>query len=157
MRPLGRLYGPSIALVLAMVAVMPARANHSSETRRYVAGPGDAIVLLCSESPSLGGACFDVPGAHGSVRVRLNDRSGLPIGGAYRFEAADGSSLTRGSLCAQATVAIPAGATMVTVFVDSVRSPADCPVNTGSLPGTGTSGDITVTWLSGIFPSGDAG
>lgn len=131
-----------------MFAVVPARAGHGSQTRSYVAATGDSSVLLCSERPSLGGACFEIPAEHVSVRMRIIDRTGLPVGGAYRIEGADGDSLARGSLCTQATVAIPAGAKTLTVFVDSARSPLDCPAVNGQIPGTGTTGDVTVTWLA---------
>lgn len=138
----------TIVLAIAMFAVVPARAGHGSETRSYVAGTGDSSVLLCSERPSLGGACFDVPAGHTAVRVRILDKTALPVGGALRIEGADGESLVRGSFCSQATVAIPAGAKTLTVFVDSARSPLSCPAVNGQIPGTGTTGDITVAWLS---------
>lgn len=137
----------SSALLAVALATSASPGAHGAETRAYVAATGDVIVLLCSERPSLGGACFAVPAAHRSARIRISDASGLPVGGAYRFEAADETSLSRGSLCASATTPVPAGARTLTVFVDSARGPMDCPPSNGVISGPGTSGEVTVTWL----------
>lgn len=137
----------SSVLLAVVLATSASPASHGAETRPYVAATGDAIVLLCSERPSLGGACFAVPSTHQAARIRISDASGVPVGGAYRFEAVDETALSRGSFCSSATAPIPAGARTLTVFVDSARGPMDCPPINGVISGPGTSGEITVTWL----------
>jgi hypothetical protein len=139
---------PSIALVAVLLASTAAPASHGTETRDYLGGSGDVSVLLCSERPSLGGACFQTPSGHLTAKIRVIDDSGLPVGGAYRFEAADGSSLTRGSFCQSVNAPIPSTAKTLTVFVSSLRSPMDCPVVNGMVPGAATKGVVTVTWLT---------
>lgn len=145
---------PSVACAIALLAVVPGHASHS-ETRRYVAGIGDVTVLLCSEQPTLGGACFDVPSGHSTVRVRIIDATSMLIGGAWRFEAADGTALLRGAFCGQTTpIGIPTGARTLTVFVDSARSAVDC---LPAIAGPGTTGDVTATWGLGSAGPGDGG
>lgn len=140
---------PSIALAAVLLASAASPASHGQESRPYVAVIGDVSVLLCSERPSLGGACFATPANHQTARIQIVDTSGLPVGGAYRFEAADGTALARGSFCRSINAGIPSAATSLTVFVSSARSPLECSVVNGEIPGVGSSGEITVTWLAG--------
>lgn len=144
---------PSVALLAVALAVASSFGAHGTETREYVAATGDATVLLCSERPSVGGACFATPANHLTAKIRIDDALGLPVGGAYRFEAADGSGLARGIFCATVNAPIPAAARSLTVFVDSIRSPIDCPITNGQPTGTGTMGVVSVTWLNSA-PSG---
>lgn len=145
---------PSIALLVVALAATASPGAHGTETREYLAATGDASVLLCSERPSLGGACFGIPSAHPTARIRIDDDLGLPVGGAYRFEGADGAALSRGSFCRFVDAPIPAAAENLTVFVSSIRSPLDCPVVNGEIPGVGTRGVVTVTWLTSAAAGG---
>ena len=127
------------ALVAALALSLPAQATHTtrSESKRYTQTAGDLIVLSCDSEDEtfggMGGVCFTLVGTERQVQeLRIQDETGLPVGGYYEFTDQvgldTGTVLASGSFCRRTTnLQVPPRAAALVVYVDGpVFGPLDC-------------------------------
>ncbi|MFN2613391.1 MAG: hypothetical protein ABR552_01055 [Actinomycetota bacterium] len=138
-------------LAIAVLGALPfamgvARANPGSDDAAYQGSTGD-LVVSCDGN---GGVCFNVDGDEVNAHVTIHDATGLPVG-AY-FEWVDQVDLTaatdlgHGSFCNDSpTLAEPAGAKVLLIYIDELLGPTDCLVS-NLAPGVGTTGTVHVDY-----------
>ncbi|MDQ1403055.1 MAG: hypothetical protein QOG03_1371, partial [Actinomycetota bacterium] len=119
--------------------------------RPYVAPPGDLTSVNCGgatapDAPSAGGVCYDIPADKHFAAITITDTHGQPTTGEYYFRDATATNMpgTEGFLCGNRTVAIPAGAVRITVYVTASNQAQAC----GLAAVPGTTGTVDVSFLT---------
>lgn len=152
----------SFVLVIFLSSALPLTAAafgaERTETKAYYVGSD--LQPVCSDptlpdevrdDQRIGGACFDLQGDEIEASIVVDDVTGLPIGSAYSFESASGNAIGGLNLfCESTTAQVPAGAARLNVYVAGpIVSPIVCLLEE-RLGGTGTTGNITVTYQLGV-------
>jgi hypothetical protein len=141
----------------ALVSSVPAQAAGTrTETKSYVLA-NDTLLTDCEllgTEIGINGACFDLDGFERTATVRIEDLHGMPVGGAYGWSNAVGTSMGIGLFCEEsAALAVPEGATQLRIYANGPAFGAvNCILERST--GAGTTGTIAVTYALGddAFP-----
>lgn len=110
-----------LALAILFVSAIPSHAAVRTERKTYVNVGGDfGATCVRAASAGTGGACFDIVPGETSVSILVQDQfTSLPAF-RYAFKDAGGNTLTSGSSCWFGGSGIPAGATILWVYVSQL-------------------------------------
>lgn len=156
----------ALACLLTLALAVPADAALARTEQQPYFGNNDVLRLtefdnVCKGGPhavhypdEVGGVCFR-PGTGvvwRHVAIRIEDRSGLPVGGFYSFTtkhtASHPAQYVSAHFCGHTGAYVPDDLDVLSVVIDgAIQGPYDCaPIGNG--PGIGTSGSVYVTWTS---------
>lgn len=149
----------ALACLLALAGLASsANAGYARTEQAPYVGNNDVLRLtefdnVCVGGPhslhamdEVAGACFQPRATDSHVKIRIFDRTGLPVGGFFAFHTRSGAYVT-GRFCGETAANVPSDTWTLSVVVDgALTGPYDCAPFAGDNVGIGTSGSIYATF-----------
>jgi hypothetical protein len=142
---------------LAAARPADAASRERVERQEYYLGdlvPECSIGLGISTDPApsnTGGACFRLRDRDLSVLVKIEDDTGLPVGGSYEFRSHRGATGAHGNFCGSIDRRVPKHTSLMVIYVHGpMYGVPECLDEGGGTPGT--TGTITARFkLARLF------